>query len=425
MKPINNRQIRFAWAGLGGRGFGSLECLLDMPEVDVVAVCDLYEDRCKAGSDAVLKARGHAADMYSDYREMVTRDDVDAVMVTTSWTTHLEIAIAAQRAGKYVAVEVGGASSLEECWEIVRIYEQTGVPVMMLENCCYDRNEMALLNMVQKGLFGELIHMQGGYQHDLRDEVGFGIENRHYRMNNYLNRNGEIYPTHALGPICKMLNVNRGNRMLSLVSMSSKARGMEEWVKKNKPDNHYLAGKKWAEGDIVNTLIKCAHGETILLTHDTTLPHPYSRNLRVQGTFGIYMEDRQAIAMSDPSTKEMYAEEWVPFQQYAKEKGYEHPLWMEYDKRGSNPNVKLAHGGMDYFIQRAFVEAVINGTPMPITTYDTAAWMAITCLSEQSIAMGSMPVPVPDFTNGKWINPEPPVASRYSLDCVSPELYDI
>ncbi|MBO7535001.1 MAG: hypothetical protein J6T46_13510, partial [Victivallales bacterium] len=328
------------------------------------------------------------------------------VITPSSWTSHADVCIASMDAGKYAATEVGGATSVEQCWELVRTSERTKKPCMLLENCCYGREELTIFNMVKQGLFGELVHAEGGYQHDLRDEICNGRENRHYRLANYSNRNGEVYPTHELGPIAKCLNINRGNRMLTLTATASKARGLHEWIKNHRGEEYDLFNRQFTMGDVVTTVIKCAHGETITLTHDTSLPRPYSRGNRIEGTKGIWMEDKYAVYLEGVSPK---ADVWDSLNNYYEK--YEHPLWKWYRTEG----VKGGHGGMDYLVLRAYVEAVKAGTQTPIDVYDTAAWMAVTCLSEDSVAMGSMPVAIPDFTNGKWFQREPAVLGKYCL----------
>jgi hypothetical protein len=403
------RSVRIGIVGLGGRGRDQMRTLLGMEDVEVAAVCDVYEDRVRDGIAEVREFRGTEPDGYSDYRILMERKDIEAVVITSSWTSHGMIAVAAMRAGKYAAIEVGGAASLQECWDLVRTSEATGRPCMMLENCCYGREEMALLNMVKKGVFGEIIHCQGGYEHDLRDEICMGDVNRHYRRENFTHRNGELYPTHELGPICKWLNVNRGNRMTMLTSMASKARGLELWMHEHRPGESV---PPFEQGDVVTTMIQCAHGETIVLIHDCSLPRPYSRGGRLQGTRGIWMEDNRSLCIEGLTERVESWDHfpWEPFDKYIDR--FEHPLWREYNEFG----LRGGHGGMDYLVLRAFVEAVQNGAQPPIDVYDAAAWMSITCLSEQSVAMGSLPVPVPDFTDGRWINREKAAPGRFALD---------
>ena len=398
--------VRVAVVGVSGRGRGLLGLLLGMPDVEVIGVSDLYEDRLARAKQDVIEKRGNTPMASTDFRRLLEMKELDAVITPSSWTSHADVCIASMDAGKYAATEVGGATSVEQCWELVRTSERTKKPCMLLENCCYGREELTIFNMVKQGLFGELVHAEGGYQHDLRDEICNGRENRHYRLANYSNRNGEVYPTHELGPIAKCLNINRGNRMLTLTATASKARGLHEWVKTHRGEEYDLFNRQFTMGDVVTTVIKCAHGETITLTHDTSLPRPYSRGNRIEGTKGIWMEDKYAVYLEGVSPK---ADVWDSLNNYYEK--YEHPLWKWYRTEG----VKGGHGGLDYLVLRAYVEAVKAGTQTPIDVYDTAAWMAVTCLSEDSVAMGSMPVAIPDFTNGKWFQREPAVLGKYCL----------
>ena len=398
--------VRVAVVGVSGRGRGLLGLLLGMPDVEVIGVSDLYEDRLARAKQDVIEKRGNTPMASTDFRRLLELKELDAVITPSSWTSDADVCIASMDAGKYAATEVGGATSVEQCWELVRTSERTKKPCMLLENCCYGREELTIFNMVKQGLFGELVHAEGGYQHDLRDEICNGRENRHYRLANYSNRNGEVYPTHELGPIAKCLNINRGNRMLTLTATASKARGLHEWIKNHRGEEYDLFNRQFTMGDVVTTVIKCAHGETITLTHDTSLPRPYSRGNRIEGTKGIWMEDKYAVYLEGVSPK---ADVWDSLNNYYEK--YEHPLWKWYRTEG----VKGGHGGMDYLVLRAYVEAVKAGTQTPIDVYDSAAWMAVTCLSEDSVAMGSMPVAIPDFTNGKWFQREPAVLGKYCL----------
>ncbi len=408
-------EMNFGVIGIGPRGASLIKELQSVPGVKIAAVCDKYSDRAKQGADIIEKEFGFRPDAYTDYKQLLAREDIGAVMVATTWITHSAIAVDCMRAGKHVGIEVGGAADIEECWSLVRTSRETGKFCMLLENCCYDRAEMALFNMKKQGVFGEVVHVQGAYQHDLRDEIALGRENRHGRLFNFMNRNGEVYPTHQLGPICKLLGINRGNRLVSLVSMSSNARGLNQWIEDNKGENYDLASTRFEQGDVVTTMIKCAHGETILLTHECTIPRGYSRGYRIDGTKGVYYEDGKRIHISGRTPHE----EFEDAQAYLDE--YEHPLWAEYRRNG----VHNGHGGMDYLVLSAFANAAMNGTRPPIDVYDTALWMSITCLSEQSIALGSHPVAVPDFTSGGWIDREPYERGRYCLDEVCFEYYDI
>ena len=408
--PIDStgREISLGVIGLGSRGIPQLKVLLQMPDVRVTAVCDTYEDRVAEGKALCVREGGQEPAGTTDARELMQRADLDAVIIMTGWQTHISLAVQALRAGKPVGLEVGGAASMDECWRLVRTSEETGLGVMLLENCCYGREEMTLLRMVREGIFGELVHCQGGYQHDLRDEIGLGDVNRHYRQDHFRLRNGELYPTHELGPIAEYLDINRGNRMLSLTAMASKAAGQAAWMRENRPQK---AEDAYTQGDIVTTMIKCARGETILLTHDCTLPRPYSRGGRVQGSKGIWMEDNRSIYIDgrSPADPTHWTHRWESDAAYMEE--YLHPLWKEYEQLGT----RGGHGGMDYLVLRAFVESLQENKPFPIDVYDTAAWMAVTALSEDSIAMGSMPVAVPDFTDGRWMNRTREHQGQYAL----------
>lgn len=410
-------KVKIAFIGFGARG----DCLLKMiletmsKDIEIVGVCDSYEDRALAAKKMVEEIAGNSPVAVTDYRKLLEMKEVDAVISPSAWDAHIQIAIDSMLAGKYVATEVGGTYSIEQCWDLVRAHEKTGVPMMLLENCCYGKNELTVFNMVKKGLFGELVHCEGGYRHDLRDEIALGEENRHYRLENFKNRNGELYPTHELGPIAKCLNINRGNRMLYLTSMASKARGVNDWIKKNRGEDFPNANYEFAMGDVVTTMIKCAHGETITLTHDTSLPRAYSRGNLVQGTNAIWSEDKNGIVVDVvPAAGE---KEWKSIEEYYDE--YMHPLWKEYIAHG----VVSGHDGIDYLTINAFINAVRNNTQTPIDVYDAAAWMAVTTLSEDSVAMGSMPVAIPDFTNGKWIKNRPVVRSKYCLDDICEECF--
>lgn len=414
---------KFGFIGVSGRGSGMLDLLLQVDGVKVTAICELVPERAEKGIEIVEKHNNneYPVHAYLDYREMLANEELDAVVICTTWITHSMIAVDAMRAGCHVAFEVGGAASLEECWQLVRTSEETGKICMLLENCCYCRNEMAVFNMIRQGIFGEIVHMEGGYRHDLRDEIVLGRENIHGRLFNFMNRNGELYPTHQLGPIAKALRINRGNRFLTVNSVASKARGLNEWIKNNKGEDYDLYGYDFKCGDIVTTIIKCAGGETIKLTHDCSLPRPYTRDYEVQGTKGIYSEpeDGKGRIYIDGMHKEddSWTHSWDDFAPWREK--YEHPLWKIYERGG----IKAGHGGMDYLVLSAFVDSVYEGSKAPIDVYDAAAWMAITCCSEQSVAMGGAPVPVPDFTNGRWIDREDFRRGMYCLEEVCEECY--
>lgn len=397
-------ELKVAVVGLGNRGASLLKhCILPREDVRVAAVCDTYEDRRERAAAMVTEAGFPAPFSTGDYREILRMPEVDAVIIMASWESHINLACDCMRAGKYTAVEVGGAYSVDDCWRLVRTYEETGVPCMMLENCCYGRDELMVLNMVRQGIFGEVVHCQGGYRHDLRDEVSYGREERHYRFRNYLGRNCENYPTHELGPIANVLDINRGNRMLTLVSVASKSAGLHEYLLRERGESYDATNMRFAQGDVVTTIIKCARGETITLTLDTTLPRFYSRGFHVQGTKDMFMEDNNSIFLDgkDNEFDFKWKEKWNNVEEYRE--AYDHPVWKKYLKEG----VRGGHDGMDWLVFGAFFDAAKRNAPAPIDVYDAAAWMSVTCLSEQSVALGGMPVPIPDFTNGKWLSRDP------------------
>jgi len=302
---------------------------------------------------------------------------------------------------------------VKDCWDLVNTSERTGRRCMIMENVCYRRDVMAVLNMVRQGLFGELLHCQGGYQHDLRhvkfndgkQPYGGGVEfgesgysEAKWRTQHSIDRNGDLYPTHGLGPVSTMLDINRGNRMVHLTSTATQSRGLHKYIVEKGGEDHPNANVKFKLGDIVTTVIKCANGQTIMLSHDTNSPRPYSLNFRVQGTKGIWMKDNNSIYIEGASPEE---HRWEPDEEYLKQ--YDHPLW----KRFEDQAVGSGHGGMDFFILRAFVESLKRDVSPPIDVYDAVSMSVICPLSEKSIRLNSASVEIPDFTLGKWKTNKP------------------
>lgn len=398
----NMDTITVGIVGLGGRGRSNMKRMMKVQGVKVVAVCDVYADRCEEAAEIVRDAGGAEPVKTTNYKEVIGREDVEVIMIFSSWETHIEIAIEAMESGKTVGMEVGGACSVEECWRLVETQERTGQPFMFLENCCYGKVEMLVRNMARDGLFGDIVHCHGAYGHDLRHEVACGKENRHYRLKHYLSRNCENYPTHELGPIAKLLDINRGNRMVSLVSVASKAMGLERYINDRKDtfENKELIGVKFKQGDIVNTIITCANGETISLRLDTTLPRSYSREFTVRGTKGMYEENTNSVFFDGEEEEYDSAKHYMEVINNATE--YEDKYLPNMWKNITKEQLEAGHGGMDYFLCEAFFDAVRNNKPMPIDVYDAASWMCITALSEYSIANGNVPVEIPDFTRGEW-----------------------
>ena len=393
-------KVRTGVIGLGARGHSLIkQLLLGMDNCEIVAVCDVYQDRVDASAALIKEKTGKDVFKATDYNEILAYKDIDAVLVITSWESHVKIACDAMKAGIPTGLEVGGAYDIEECYDLVNTQVSTKTPFMFLENCCYGRFEMMAMNMVKQGIFGEIVHCEGGYQHDLRTEILRGEEIRHYRLNNYINRNCENYPTHELGPIAKILNINNGNRMVYLTSMSSKSVGLNDYAKLH-PDTiqSKFCDQKFNQGDVVTTNIMCADGATISLMLDTCNGRPYSRNFTVHGTRGMYREDGNYVYLDTDFTEAdhwNWSPKWNNAHKYTEK--YEHPVWQKFLSDG----VRGGHGGMDYLVYNEFFNYVINGGKSPIDVYDAAAWMCITPLSQISIREGSRPVEIPDFTEIK------------------------
>lgn len=395
------KQVNVGFIGLGCRGKLLSSIVAEMEEANIVAVCDLYEDRQKQAAEMIGQKTGTKPKTCGDYHELLKDDTIDAVIIAASWEAHVPVAIDCMQAGKITALEVGGAYTVEDCYALVEAQERTGTPFMFLENCCYGKFELLSTALVRKGMMGEIVHCHGAYGHDLRSEVLGGRVNRHYRLNNYITRNCENYPTHELGPIARLLGINRGNRMVSLVSVASKAAGLQEFSHDPRNPDPSLAGQKFAQGDIIHTLITCEDGSTISLKLDTTLPRFYSREFTVRGTKGCCLMDINAVLLDDEGLEEFFDPQ-LSVQKYLNNaeqfSEYLPKIWKDMDKQKTH----CGHGGMDYLMLREFFRAVQEGRPMPIDIYDAAAWMVITPLSEQSIARQGAAVEIPDFTNGAW-----------------------
>lgn len=406
-------KLRVGFIGHGLRGYLIKFCAR-MADVDLCAVCDMHPERAEQMGKIVSEITGKEPYKCTNHHDMIKNAALDAVVICTSWSSHIPLSIDFMNAGIAVGCEVGGCDSMEQIWELVRCHRRTGTQFMMLENCCYGRAEMMLLNMVKKGLFGEVVHCDGGYIHNLCGEILAGKERKHYRLNNYIHRNCDNYPTHALGPIAKILNINSGNRFLTLTSMASKSAGLVEYMKNNKIENKSLYGQKFNQGDVITTSIKCANGETITLKLATSTPVFGSRNFQLFGTKAFFCQATKTLATVNDGID--FESPWKPYWDNldACFEKYDHPIWKEYNEAG----VGSGHGGMDHLVLRAFFESVKNGTRPPIDVYDAASLMAITPLSEMSVANGSKPVAFPDFTYGQWIEPEVLSRGKYSLNTV-------
>ena len=409
-----DKKARLAFIGVGLRGQNHLDNALRRADVDVVAICDVDERMLGMSADIIKKSGKPTPQIFKGdpyaYRKLLELKNIDGIIIATPWEWHCPMVMDALQAGiKYIGTEVILGITLDDHWKVVHEAEKQNAHVTMLENVCYRRDVMAVMNMVRQGIFGEIIHLQGGYQHDLRgvkfnngtDPYDSGVEfgekgfsEARWRTNHSVHRNGDLYPTHGIGPIAQMIDINRGNRFLSLNSFSTKSRGLHEYIVNKGGANHPNAKVEFKLGDIVTTHIKCANGETILLEHDTNLPRPYSLGFRVQGTKGLWMDVNHSIYVEGLAAK---PHQWDDAKAWLDK--YDHPLWSRWSKETEN----AGHGGMDFFVLHGFVEAIKRRVATPMDVYDAAAWSAITPLSEKSIELGNQTVDFPDFTGGQWM----------------------
>ncbi len=401
--------VRIGFVGVGLMGTAHVENLLKIDGVEIRAVCDVVPERVERAQQLVTDAGQPRPGGYSrgprDFQRLCERPDLDLVFTATPWEWHVPVCVAAMNAGKHAATEVPAALNLDDCWRLVETSEKTSKHCVMMENCNYDRFEMMVLNMVDRGVFGELLHARCGYLHDLRavkhDLEGEGVWRRAHSMTS----DGDLYPTHGLGPVAQCLGINRGNTFETIVSMGSKTRGLHRYaVERFGPDSPQAA-ESFVLSDVVTTMLRTAGGETVVVTHDTSSPRPYSRDYLIQGTLGIarkYPEPRIYLeGRSDPHR-------WDPVEAYLEE--YDHPLWrrLEEESRGAG------HGGMDFIEDYRLIDALRTGRPPDSDVYDAAMLSAVVELSGKSIARGGEPVRFPDFTRGGWRNARKLQVMRYA-----------
>jgi predicted dehydrogenase len=416
MSNKSKDKLNIALIGVGLRGTNHLSNLLQRTDVAIVAICDIDAKRIDLCLDLIKKASQPSPKTFGkdtlDYRNLLDDASIDAVIISTPWLWHTRMAKDAMLAGKYTGVEVSAANTMQECWDLVNTHEQTGSHLMILENVNYRRDIMAVLNMVRQNVFGELLHFRCGYQHDLRfvklndgitpygKGVEFGekgISESKWRTQHSLLRNGDVYPTHGVGPIATMCNINRGNRFVSMTSHATKAVGLNKYIVDNGGADHPNAKLKFKQGDIITSTIETANGETIIVTHDCNSPRPYSLGFRVQGSEGLWEVDGSRMYVEGVSEPHRWdeAKPWL--------EKYDHPLWKKYGEYAQGSG----HGGMDFFVLNAFVESAKQNIAPPLDAYDAAAWSAITPLSELSIENNGEPQNFPDFTRGLWVTRKP------------------
>jgi predicted dehydrogenase len=388
--------VRVGLVGCGRRGLSLLNDLLGIEKVLVTAVCDVVPGQVAAAQTAVEKAKQKRPEGYSrddhHYEDLVKRDDLDIVYIATPWRLHVPMAVAAMESGRHAAVEVPAAVTLEECWKLVETSERTRRHCVMIENCCYGENEMLVMNMVRAGLFGELLHAECAYNHDLREILFENASEGLWRRAEHIGRNGNLYPTHGLGPVAFYLGIHKGDRFDYLVSMSSPEAGLTEHRKATVPPGDPKWQEKYDCGDVNTSLIKTAKGRTIMLQHNVSNPRPYDRINLVAGTKGIFRDYPPRFFFDRKPGRH----KWEELKSYRKR--YEDPLW----KRLKKVARKSGHGGMDYVMSWRLVECLRRGLAPDMDVYDAAAWSAPGPLSERSVAGGSVPVKFPDFTRGRW-----------------------
>lgn len=400
-------RVRCGFIGVGARGSGHVESLLQIEGVDVKAICDPHLPSLNSAMARVVKAGRQPATAYSngpdDYKKMLARDDIDAVFIATPWEDHVRMSVDTMNAGKHAFVEVPAAYTVEDCWKLVDTSERTQKHCMMMENVCYGREELIVLNMCRQGVFGELLHGEAAYIHDLRGQM---FETEHgtgsWRTLHYTKRNGNLYPTHGLGPVAQYMNINRGDRFDYMSSMSSPARVREIYAREKFPADSIRRTHKFVCGDINTSIVKTVLGKTLMIQWDEQLPRPYTRHNLIQGTKGVWggFPDRCVIQGETPST-----DSWVQSTNLeAIRKKYEHPLWQ---KIGELAKANGGHGGMDFVMLWRIIYCLRNGEPIDQDVYDAAAWSVITPLSEASVKNRGRSMDIPDFTRGKWQTMKP------------------
>ncbi|RNC65795.1 gfo/Idh/MocA family oxidoreductase [Proteiniphilum sp. X52] len=387
--------VRIGFIGVGNRGAAALRRYIHMEGVEIKAICDLKEELVKRGQSYLQNNNFPPATEYvgeDTWKEVCERDDIDLVYICTDWLTHTPMAVYAMKQGKHVAIEVPAAVTIEECWQLVDTAEKTRKHCMMLENCCYDFFELTTLHMAQQGVFGELVHGEGAYIHDLRSQ----LKNvRGWRVKFYETYNGNPYPTHGFGPICQAMNIHRGDKMNFLVSVSSDQFGMSAYLKGLYGEGSPESQIRHRLGDMNTTIIRTEKGKTIMVQHDVTSPRPYSRLHALSGTKGFAQKYPAPYIALEPDAHQFLPED--KFKELVKE--YEHPFIKEIGEKAKQVG---GHGGMDYMMDYRLIYCLRNGLPLDMDVYDAAEWSCLVELTRLSATNGGRPVKIPDFTRGDW-----------------------
>ena len=396
MKFEPRENVRIGIIGVGGRGTGMLSNFLAIEHVQVNAICDLVKENTLHAQQLVEKAGGKRPELYNngehDFENLCKRDDLDFIYIATPWDWHAPMALAAMNAGKHCGVEVPAVNTLEECQALVDTSEKTRRHCMIMENCCYGYNELLVLNMIRAGLLGDLLHGEAAYIHDLRSEI-FGDKGEGlWRRAPHISRNGNLYPTHGLGPVANYMGINRGDRFDYMVSMSSPQKGFDAYRAANVPKENSKWNEKYICGDMNTSLIKTVNGLTIMLQHDVSNPRPYDRVNLISGVKGVFRDYPERIYLDGQAGEEAF----TGIESY-KEK-YAHRLWKEQGAAAEG----RGHGGMDFILLYRLVQCMREGLAPDIDVYDAASWSAPAALSQKSVAQGSNAVKFPDFTRGRW-----------------------
>ncbi len=393
--PFEAKEPRLGIVGVGGRGTSLLEDML-AANAKVRAICDVVPEKAKHAQQLIEKAGQHAPELYTEgdhaYERLVARDDLDLVIIATPWLWHVPMAVAGMQKGKHVAVEVPAATTIDDCWRLVNTSEATRRHCIMLENCCYGYNETLILRMVRAGRLGDLLYGEGAYLHDLREELFSNKGEGLWRRTVHTQRNGNLYPTHGLGPVANYLSINRGDRFDYLVSMSTRQRGLDLYRSAHLEKGDPRWGERYIAGDMNTSLIKTARGMTITLKHDVSNPRPYDRINTIAGTKGIFTDYPPRIYLDGQNGEET----WGSLDAF---KEYEHPLWKQ---EGDVARKAGGHGGMDFIMLFRLLECMRKGLTPDMDVYDAASWSAPGPLSLTSLQSGSAPAKFPDFTRGHW-----------------------
>lgn len=420
-KPLD--RVRVGVIGLH-RGMSHVQNCLGIEFADVVAVCDVLDDRAQAAAEACQKKRGQRPAVYSGtedvWEKMVDRDDIDIVYIATPWAWHVPMSLRAMERGKHAFVEVAAALSVEQCWQLVNTSEQTRRHCVMLENCCYGENELFVLNMTREGVFGELMHAECAYIHDLRHVLFELGSEGDWRRGYHCQMNGNLYPTHGLGPVAQYLGLGRGDQFKLLVSMSSGEASLTRYRDEKQPNGGRHAKEKYVCGDMNTSIVKTELGRTVMIQHDVVNPRPYSRINALSGTGGTFFDYPARLAIDNPAQYGLEAtgpHEWLNEKDLAKmRQKFTHPLWTELAERAAGSG----HGGMDYVMDWRHLDCVRQGLTPDSVVYDAAAWSCIIELSTRSAAAGSMPVVFPDFTRGLWRTMKPIAIAEAMAQVASP-----